>query len=167
MDLGSIFLILAALILVALFVSRPWMENSSRESLTVEPADDCQARQRSERMAERDRVVDALRELDFDARLGKIPEDEYSVQRAALVQRGADLLRELDLLQGTDAVSESQSALPCSDLPLSTHTDDRLEEMIQMRRKQKNESVSGFCPRCGKPVLKSDRFCSKCGAAIS
>lgn len=166
MDLGSIFLILAALILVVLFISRPWIENQPRESEAVESALDCQARRRSELMAERDRVVDTLRELDFDARLGKIPEEEYPVQRAALVQQGADLLRELDSLQGADAALGTQSASPCSEQPPAALSDERLEEMIQLRRKQKNEAAGGFCPRCGKPVYKSDRFCSKCGAAI-
>ena len=47
-------------------------------------------------LAERDRVVNALQELDFDFNLNKIPSEDYPVQRAALLQKGADILKKLD-----------------------------------------------------------------------
>ena len=34
-------------------------------------------------MAERDRVINSLQELDFDFKLGKIPEEDYPVQRSS------------------------------------------------------------------------------------
>ncbi|RPJ39959.1 MAG: zinc ribbon domain-containing protein, partial [Chloroflexi bacterium] len=43
---------------------------------------------------------------------------------------------------------------------------DELEEMIATRKRERKESAAGFCPRCGKPVQKSDKFCSKCGATL-
>ena len=50
-------------------------------------------------MAERDRVINSLQELDFDFKLGKIPDEDYPAQRAELLQKGADILRKLDALQ--------------------------------------------------------------------
>lgn len=174
MDLGSIFLILAVLILVALFISRPLMEGSRQKLVVAEPAVESQEHYLSSLMAERDRVLNALRELDFDAQLGKIPEDEYPLQRASLMQRGAEILRELDILQAApiDASANSQidpaAAVHPTDAPVSNAlSDDRLEAMINARRSQRKESASGFCPRCGKPIQKSDRFCPKCGAVIA
>jgi hypothetical protein len=89
MDIGSIFLILALLILVGLFISRPLFE---RKAIAVSPEE----HEFSFLMAERDRILTALQELDFDHTLGKIPEADYPAQRASLLQRGADILRQLD-----------------------------------------------------------------------
>ena len=41
-------------------------------------------------------MLTALSELDFDYTLGKIPEEDYPVQRTVLLQKGAGLLRQLD-----------------------------------------------------------------------
>ncbi|MEA3351438.1 MAG: hypothetical protein U9Q82_12510, partial [Chloroflexota bacterium] len=67
MSLSSIFIILAILILTALFISRPLFEPSSTVVTQVE-------HELSALLAERDRIVNALSELDFDHDLGKIPE---------------------------------------------------------------------------------------------
>jgi predicted amidophosphoribosyltransferase len=45
--------------------------------------------------------------------------------------------------------------------------DDDLEAMIAARRKTHKVKSAGFCPKCGKPILVSDRFCPSCGKAIN
>ncbi|MGB7116592.1 MAG: hypothetical protein WBD56_10640, partial [Anaerolineales bacterium] len=74
MDIGSIFLVLALLVVVAVFVSRPLFENRKTAS---SPAVDQMEHKRSTLLAERDRTINALYELDFDNALGKIPSEEY------------------------------------------------------------------------------------------
>ena len=93
MDIGSIFLILALLILVALFISRPFFESPpvKTEGLTIQEEHDY-----SSLMAERDRILNALQELDFDHVLGKIPDEDYPPQRALLLQKGTEVLKQLD-----------------------------------------------------------------------
>ena len=93
MDIGSIFLILAVLIPVVIFVSRPLMERKAT-AITVEEHD------YSALLAERDRILNALQELEFDYTLGKIPETQYPAQRASLMRYGADLLRQIDEYEG-------------------------------------------------------------------
>jgi rubrerythrin len=46
-------------------------------------------------------------------------------------------------------------------------SDDDMESMIAARRKGRKEKSSGFCPKCGKPVMASDRFCPSCGKSLS
>ncbi len=89
MDLGSIFILLSLLILTALYIGRPLYE---RGATTVSPVE----HKHSALLAERDRILDALSELDFDHDLGKIPEGDYPLRRKQLVQRGAEVLRQLD-----------------------------------------------------------------------
>ncbi len=89
MDIGSIFLILGLLVIVAVFISRPFFERKAPKGAQA-------GHEQSSLLAERDRLLDTLQELDFDYALGKIPEAEYPLQRAALVQQGAQILRDLD-----------------------------------------------------------------------
>lgn len=97
MDLGSIFLIIALFIAVILFVARPFLEPLQVANRSL---NDTQDHTLSGLLAERDQILNALQELDFDYGLGKIPAEDYPLQRSALVQRGAHILRTLDQMQG-------------------------------------------------------------------
>lgn len=196
MDLGSIFLILALLVLVALFVSRPFFE---RRAAQASPLTTSQDHEISSLLAERDRVLNALQELDFDHTLGKIPDEDYPTQRALLLQHGAQVLRRLDELQtigealsgkpaDADAEARIEAAIAARRLGMAQavesavggkgHTspellaqavapDDDLESLLASRRRARQERSAGFCPQCGQPVQKSDRFCHKCGASLA
>ena len=89
MDLGAILFLLALLIAVGLFLAAPLMRGARPRPLDESP-------EVSALLAERDRVINALQELDFDFKLGKVPEDDYPAQRTELLQRGASILKELD-----------------------------------------------------------------------
>ncbi len=186
MDLGSIFLLLALLILVGLFVSRPLVERRRAEA-NAEPDD----RQRSALLAERDRVLIALQELDFDFALGKIPEQDYPLQRETLVHQGADVLRQLDAMQPESSEDDAEARLEAAiaarraDAAASQKAgqrpvpgngrkqvavaspDDDLEVLLANRRRVRQEKAGGFCPQCGGALQKSDRFCPKCGTKIA
>ena len=172
MDIGAIFLLLAVCLLTALFVARPFME---RRRTTIVSAEEQEI---SSLMAERDRLITALQELDFDHALGKIPSDDYPGMRADLLQRAADVLRRLDALQPQNAATSdaegrveaviaarrADAAVQKTDKP--EVSDEDLEELVASRRTARKEKSAGFCPKCGKPVLRSDRFCPHCGKAI-
>lgn len=190
MDIGSIFLILALLLMVALYVSRPLLEGTSKgERLAASPEEHT----RSALLAERDRILTALQELDFDYALGKIPEEDYPLQRKALLVKGAEVLKQLDALQPPQEVAESvedrlEAAIArrrmegASPVPALAYegaagktapsaagheADDDLEVMLAQRRRARQDKSAGFCARCGAPLQKSDRFCPKCGNKIS
>jgi hypothetical protein len=165
-------LLLALLLLVGLFVAQPYFERRARR---VTPEE----RELSALMAERDQVVNALQELDFDYTLGKIPEEDYPGQRAALLQKGANLLRELDARQAGTQVQDAESRLEAAiaarradagqtagSTPTPSNVDDELESLIAARRSIRKGKTGGFCTKCGKPILASDRFCPNCGNTI-
>ena len=169
MELTAIFFSLAVLILVGIYLYAPFMERRARRVTEEE-------HELSALMAERDRVISSLQELDFDFRLGKIPEDDYPVQRSTLVQKGADILRKIDSLapqatssQDTEARLERAIAARRADASLARVevTDDDVESLISSRRKSRTNKSAGFCPKCGKPVMVSDRFCPSCGKSLS
>jgi hypothetical protein len=182
MELTAIFFSLAVLILVGLYLYAPFMERRARRVTAEE-------HELSALMAERDRVINALQELDFDFKLGKIPEDDYPVQRSTLLQKGADILRKIDSLstpsplgklrsapsggdgQDTEARLERAIAARRADASVARVpvSDDDLESMISARRKSRSRAdrSAGFCPKCGKPAMVSDRFCPSCGKSLS
>jgi hypothetical protein len=169
MELTAIFFALAILILVGIYLYSPFMERRARRVTQEE-------HELSALMAERDRVINSLQELDFDFRLGKIPEEDYPAQRAGLLQRGAEILKQIDSLapqaasaQDTEARLERAIAARRADMSIARVQvpDDDLEAMIAARRKGRKEKSAGFCPRCGKPVMTTDRFCPSCGKSLS
>ncbi|MFN8412831.1 MAG: zinc ribbon domain-containing protein [Anaerolineales bacterium] len=168
MEISSILLILAVIILVGVYLYAPLMARARRVR-------DGESHEISSLKAERDRVINSLQELDFDHNLGKIPSEDYPAQRAALLQRGADILRQLDELapaisSSRNAESRIENAAAAARADASAQTaeinDEDLESMIMARRKQHSSKSAGFCPKCGKPVLVVDKFCPSCGKSL-
>ncbi len=166
MDFGSLFLILALALVVAVFISRPFFTPAPAGRRASQQAVRPEDQRRSTLLAERDRLVNAVRELEFDYALGKIPEEDYPAQREALLLSGAEVLKQLESLpihtaagRGSQPVELLRNGMPAAPV-------DELEEMILAHRRARQEKAAGFCPSCGKPLRKSDQFCPRCGAAI-
>ena len=177
MELTAIFFSLAVLILVGMFLYAPFTEQRARQVTEEE-------HELSALLAERDRVITSLQELDFDFKLGKIPDEEYPTQRAGLLQKGADILRKIDSFalpppgrrgageDGQDTEVRLEKAIAArradgSAAKPEPATDDDLESMISTRRKSRKDRSAGFCPKCGKAVMVADRFCPSCGKSLS
>jgi hypothetical protein len=168
MEIAALLLTLGVFIIVGLYLYTPLLERRAQRVTEDE-------HELSTLLAERDRVVNSLQELDFDFQLGKVPGEDYPTQRANLLQRGADILRKIDsfspqVVTTQDTESRLEKAIAARRADTSKEktelTDDDLESMIVSRRKGHKEKSAGFCPKCGKPVLVSDRFCPSCGKAL-
>ena len=183
MDAGSIFLILALVLLVGIYIGRPFLQPqadapSQREKNSAE-------HKRSALLADRDRLLTALQELDFDHRLGKIPAEDYPEMRSSMLQDAALVLRKLDDIQGgtpqesaedrieqviaarrADATVNRSANGAAVAVKAPTRQNDDLENLIASRKRDRQEKSVGFCPKCGKPAQKSDRFCSRCGTTL-
>lgn len=170
MGIGAFLLVLTVLILVGLYLYAPFLDRRRASDPEVE-------HEASVLMAERDRVINALRDLDFDAGLGKIPAEDYPAQRALLVQKGAEIWRRLDELPPSVAPPHAEDRLSRIENAASSRRpdapsraalvpDDEVESLIAERRRLRKERSAGFCPRCGRPVQVSDRFCPACGKSL-
>ena len=191
MDIGSIFLILALAVIVGLFIARPLIEPQPATS-TIHTSDP-QEHNYSTLLAEHDRILNSLQELDFDYALGKIPAADYPEQRATLVIQGTTVLRLLDEYQPQSVVQDTENHLEAAiaahraEMSLNAANpnhanngrkvietigqvedpDDRLETVLANRRRVRQEKSAGFCPHCGTPIQISDKFCPKCGEKLS
>jgi hypothetical protein len=165
MDLGALFLLLTLVLLVGAIISRPFFFREAEE--TEVSASLPEEHQRSTLLAERDRLLNALRELEFDHNLGKVPEEDFPEQRAALVKATADVLRQLDAIEGA-AAPEGKPAAAVEMDGQPEIPDEDLEELVAAHRRARpvDGKATGFCSKCGKPAAKTDKFCSRCGAAL-
>jgi hypothetical protein len=174
MDINALFFTLAILVLVGMYLYTPLVEGRARQVTEEE-------HELSALLAERDRVLNSLQELDFDFKLGKIPGEDYPLQRVNLLQKGADILRKLDELTPDNTQIDTETRIEraiterrADSVPVEGTsnakrglTDDDLESMIAARHRSRKEKSAGFCPKCGKPVMISDRFCPSCGKALT
>ena len=175
MDIGSIFVIITIALLVVVYIIQPLLDTNKKvavisEQKTANEKDHV----RSALLAERDRILTALQELEFDNVLGKIPEEDYPVQRANLVRAGADVLRQIDESslvasqtpgQPEDWI-EAEIAARRADAGNTARELDEVELAIAARHRARMEKSVGFCTKCGNPLQHSDVFCSKCGQPV-
>lgn len=101
--LGTLLLGLALLVLTATIIALPLFD---RKAPAVRPPTQLEALE-----MEHETIVRNLRELDFDFRTRKINEEDYKQLRAALVQRGAEVLRDLRALRQRSVDDEIEAAV--------------------------------------------------------
>jgi hypothetical protein len=184
MDLGSIFLILALALLVAIFISRPFYDKKFKNAPAIDAdgnslenklSSSDLGKTRSSLLAEHDRLLNALQELEFDQSLGKIPAEDYPEQRMFLLQSGASILKKLDEIDEAVIIEPAEERMEAEAARISlagrgtsstSQEQDELEKLIAERRIKRQEKSSGFCPKCGKPVQVSDEFCPRCGKRL-
>ena len=176
MDIGSIFLLIGILIVVLIFIFQPFLDERRHRSLITQALPTAEKEMHvSALLAERDRILRALQELEFDYHLGKIPEEDYPIQRQYLLQKGVEVIKTLDKIDGDDNSEDqiqriekiiNENRVDGDDNSEIMIKDVDIESMIAARKRTKDSKPDGFCPKCGKPVSKNDKFCAKCGKTL-
>jgi hypothetical protein len=152
MDLGSLFVGLALVILVAAYIIKPILD---RTGTTISETE----RRLSMLQAEQDRVLAAIEELEMDQTMGKVAQEDFHVQRQELLVRGADLLREQDELDPRGMDGE------VADEGLASLESEFEAAVAKLRGSAEGPSV-GFCGACGSTLISGDRFCASCGEPV-
>jgi hypothetical protein len=150
MTFGSLVIVFIIFILAGLFILRPFLvgtELSSRSSSSVYDS----------LIAERERLLSSIEELDLELELNKISTQEHSRNRDILLAEAAEVIRQLD--KGQKSSKPKKTSSPAG-------PQDDLEKMIAKRRKELKAEKSRSCSNCGKPVKASDKFCSHCGESL-
>jgi len=137
MDIGTLLLGLALSLGVAVYILQPLFEPRAAE----------QAPDLTEKLySEREQILSALHDLDFDHATGKLAAADYQPQRAQLVARGVELLQQLDAL------------------PIASKS-EAIEAAISARRKVTAPTVA--CGNCGRPAQTDAHFCAGCGQPLT
>lgn len=169
MELGSLLLGLALLLVVAFIVARPLLEEQGVRTPATNEAERW--------LAEREAALAALLDLDFDHATGKVADDDYAAQRAQLVARGAAALRALDAL-GVDgrerpedeiervvAARRGRAPSPPADLEAVVEAQVAARRAASSARRS-SPAAARRCTQCSQPAGAQDKFCAKCGAEL-
>jgi hypothetical protein len=152
MEVGSVLIIAALVVVAAAFIARPLVDFGAGDSGRDETAI-------SSRKAELEHVLSLIQDLDMDYAMEKVQADDYAALRPELLGRGAALMREIDSLQGTNGAKPDEPSRP--DL------DAEIEARVARLRGGAGAAPAGFCGQCGQASLAGDRFCIRCGAPLT
>jgi hypothetical protein len=163
MNPGSILIGLALLLITIPFVFTPLL-NKKRgrlEPVAAEPS--------TENDQHTEGLV-ALRDLEFDHRIGKVTEEDYLSLRANLLTQIAAVLEAKEKQNiNLDAQLEERirtywqsklAAKTCGQCGCELEPSDRFCRAC-------GTPVDRACPKCGNNVKATDRFCSACGEPVS
>ena len=133
MEISSIIIGVGLFAVSIVYVILPFRQKRLKTTTTLGP--------RTTQKGQRDAVLSALRELDFDFRTGKISEEDYTPLRTQLMAEAAQYID----------TEEKES--------------EQLEALIRTRRATQKRGLK--CEHCDAPIRAGQRFCSKCGSAIN
>jgi hypothetical protein len=182
MDIVVALIGLALVIVVAVYVAAPLTARSRRTTAPEELP-------RDKLLAERNTVLVAMRDLDFDFQTGKLLEEDYRAMRDKYAARGVEILKELDAMPdggqkpevrrskgersaGVDEIEAAVQARRRGRPQVSrTAEEDDIEAAVRARRNMPRPNlqspISLKCPSCGRAIDSTDKFCARCGAALS
>lgn len=132
MELSSILIGILLFAAVMYFIYLPFRQNQRTGTKT--------RKMETSPKVQRETVLTALRNLDFDFKTGKITEDDYVPLRTQLMEEAARYIE------------------------LDSEEEDKLETLIQSRRAALQKSQG--CGTCGAPLEAGQRFCANCGSAV-
>ncbi|MEM8861854.1 MAG: hypothetical protein AAGD96_26325 [Chloroflexota bacterium] len=101
MTLGSILIGIALLLIVGLFVARPFLLPMPAPK-TISKRDQLEA--------EKEALLAKIRALDFDAETDKQADEEWQGEREFLMQKATEVLRQLEEVGDTDEAIEAAIA---------------------------------------------------------
>ncbi len=95
----------------------------------------------------REQLLAAIKEIEFDQAMGKLPEGEYQRFRQQFEAEAMGVLHQLDQLKGAARQSRGGS--------LTARVE---KDILALRQKDR-----AHCSSCGAQRQPADRFCSRCG----
>ncbi len=178
MDWTAIGLGLVTTGALVVYITRPWwIHRWNRQTKPALTPDASLADQR-------EAILTALRDLDFDYEVGTVTEEDYTSLRQSLLAKAAAIMTQIEQEQATvqadfethieaeilaarqnlnggrvtRSVAETDRVCPtCSRVPLA---DD-------LYCRGCGTHLAPACPECGQTVAPADRFCVSCGFELA
>jgi ribosomal protein L37E len=125
-------------------------------------------------LAERDGVYATLRDLELDRQLGKLDESDYAALQDKYMNRAAVILRELDTLRGEGGTKEASDEIEKQVAALRQVAPEEAHRQTKSTGRSasitssvKPQAAELHCANCGRPYHTGDKFCARCGQALS
>mgnify|MGYP001195538496 CR=1 FL=1 len=151
MSFPAVVVLIFVFLLSGIVIMRPFLEDMDGESLPQEVYPELDSL-----LAEKERLLSAIEELDRDHQLSRISDDDYSNSRERLVHQTARVFQKLDQIQ-----------LPVEKTTPGTEIIDKeLAGYIESGWKEIDLAGERTCASCGSQVAENDRFCRNCGTEL-
>jgi len=151
MAFSSFLIVLGIFVIAGIIIVRPFLVEQNISTPVVPKKYDSL-------LAERERLLSSIEDLDLEHDLQKISSQEHSRNRDILLSQAAQVLVQLDKLEKKIPKNMRVSS--------PVENEDDLEAMIDTRRRELKGDKSRFCSHCGKAVKPEDQFCGKCGEKL-
>jgi rubrerythrin len=103
----------------------------------------------------KDRAYSTIKELEFDANMGKISKEDVQILKRQYMLEAVDSLKEIDELE---TVKTKRTGLKEKNIEKKTST-------LRQNKSAKKSQV--FCVECGTRAASRARFCPSCGAKLA
>ncbi len=96
MSIAGLFLLIMLFASVAIVVLWPLLQSPEKGAPEERVENQTTPSALARLQAQHEAILISVRDLDFDYQTGKLTEDEYQAQRERLMQRGVDILKQID-----------------------------------------------------------------------
>ncbi|MFQ5614530.1 MAG: zinc ribbon domain-containing protein [Anaerolineae bacterium] len=184
MDVAAITLGIIVTGAMAVFIAWPWWKQERDAQAEAGAKAGPAGMDRSDSLVrQREAVLTALRDLDFDHATGKVVEADYGPLRQAMLAQAAGILAELDKAQAA-AEAELDAGIEAEALAvragLAPNGDGRPPAPDQacpacgwsirpgaLYCAGCGTKLGPICPGCGHSVQSADTFCAGCGLELT
>ena len=115
------------------------------------------ARERTSLLEKKDRIYEAIQDVDFEYQAGKLSDTDYKSVREDFLGQAAELIARLDELDASD-VSTAET---------SQEAPDTLEQATQQVPSNGDEVSGPSCPSCQQLNPEGAQFCMRCGSKLT
>jgi hypothetical protein len=151
MAFPSLVVLIFVFLLSGIVIMRPFLEDMEGEIAAGDESGEVDAL-----VAEKERLLSAIEELDRDQQLSRISDNDYSISRESLVRQAAQIFQLLD-----------QMKIALEETPIKSEVDDQeLAGYIESSWNEIDLEGIRICGSCGSQVAENDLFCRQCGEKL-
>jgi hypothetical protein len=91
---------------------------------------------------QKDRIIEAIREIDMDYQTGKLSDDDYNLLRSRYTAAAGEIIRRIDSDAAADAQAErKEQAFPIADGETDDGFDDELDDELERQIAERKSAM--------------------------
>ena len=170
----EIIIILAIVILTAVFIALPFFRKSTEVENPIEqvsnPVKSPSLIELKKLNSEKELLYTALNDIEFDYGLGKLSRKDYDELKRDYKTKAASILKEIDEISkgvhSTELEDRLEKEITAIRKSRSADENEIEEEILKARKQSDDKNKFLTCVNCGRQYSAGDLFCSRCGIGL-